>query len=271
MRHPDNPDSFASAREMLSDFALQQAAQLIPIYTNIRFLEEDAPGTYYTNLLVMQSFAACLASCAHAFSTRLTSLLIPSSHELMDLEPLGSHPLLDPNYSSASLNVLHDGLAYSRMDKMLLLKDWPESLAVLRVCADPLRSNDKINCGKCEKCLRTKISLLVMGILDRCPTFEDKDVTADDIDHLWTTAPKPEASAYGYLSYGSNHFWGMMVEPVKAMNRTDLAEAIEAKIAEYNLLENRGRYTRRIKYYDQKLLGGVLTKINRVLRGKRIK
>jgi hypothetical protein len=123
-RHPDNADGYASALEMLSDFANSQAAELIPIYTNIRFLEEDAPGTYYTSLLVKQSFAACLASCAHAFSARLTSLLIPSSHELMDLEPLGSHPLLDPNYSSASLGVLHDGLAYSRMDKMLLLKDW---------------------------------------------------------------------------------------------------------------------------------------------------
>jgi hypothetical protein len=110
-----------------------------------------------------------------------------------------------------------------------------------------------------------------MGILEQCPTFEERDVTADDIDRLWITTPKPESSPYGYFSYGSNHFWEMMLEPVKSMNRTDLVDAIERKITEYNQLENRGRYTRRIKYYDQKLLGGALTRVNRVLRGKRIK
>lgn len=268
VKYSSNFERYSSACKMLSEFADEQNAQLLPIYTNIRVLEEDAPGTFYTDLFVLQSFAACLAACAHAFSNRLTSLLIPSSHDVMDLQPLGSHPLLDPNYSSASLAILHDGLAYSRIDKMHLLKEWAEGLRVLRVCADPLRTDLKMNCGFCEKCIRAKISLLALGILDQCPTFEENDVTADDIDLLWISAPKPGSSAFGYMSYGSHHFWEMMLEPVRVIGRSDLVGAIERKITEYRRFLAGSSWTGRIKFYDQQLLGGTIRKTIRGLRGR---
>lgn len=266
-KHDANHESYASDREMLSEFARLQNAELIPVYTNIRFLEEDAPGIYYTNLFVMQSFAACLAACAHVLGNRLTNLLIPSSHEISGLEPLGSHPLLDPSYSSASLNVAHDGLLYSRFDKMRLLADWPASLEVLRVCADPLRPKGKINCGKCEKCVRTRVSLLVLNVLDKCPTFEGNDVMAEDIDRLWITQPGPDSSTYGYLGYGSNHFWEMMMNEVIKMGRMDLASAIERKLVEYRQVLKKQAWIKRIKRYDQQFLGGTIGRTRRLLRG----
>lgn len=264
-----NRESYAAARDMLAGFAGRQGAELLPVFTNIRFLEENSPGNYYTGLFVMKSFAACLAACAHAFPGRLTSLLIPSSHEIGDLEPLGSHPLLDTNYGSSTLAVIHDGLIYSRMDKTRLLGDWPEGLEVLRVCADPTRSDRLINCGRCEKCMRTRISLLVIGKLDSCPSFEENDVAADDIARLWVATPGPGASEYGYLGYGSNHFWGMMVEPVRALGRRDLVEAIERKLAEFYANQNRLGWIKRLRRLDRKLLGGAVGRTRYLLRGGR--
>lgn len=265
-KHPQNYQRFDAACEMLSKFAEAQNAVLLPIFTNIRVLEEDAPGIYYTNLSVMQSFAAYAAACAHAFSNRLTTLLIPSSHDVMDLQPLGSHPLLDPNYSSASLSILHDGVAYSRMDKIHQLGEWPECLDVLRVCADALRTDDKINCGKCEKCVRTKISLLVLGMLDQCPTFDDRDVTAKEIDLLWLSTPEDGASPFGYMGYGSHQFWKTMLDPLRALGREDLVAAIERKMSEYQRFLASGSWKNRVRYYDQQLLGGSIRKVYGKLR-----
>lgn len=267
MKHPQNYERFDAACKTLSKFAEAHDAVLLPVFSNMRVLEEDTPGIYETELSVMQSHAPSIAACAHAFSDRLTKLLIPSTHEVMDLHPLGSHPLLDPNFSSASLSILHDGVAYSRMDKMRLLSEWPECLRVLRVCSDALRTDEKTNCGKCEKCLRTKISLLVLGVLDQCPTFEDKDVTASDIDLLWIAEPEPGASPLGYFSYGSNHFWGSMLEPVRAMGRDDLVAAIERKLSDLERHRAGNSWKYRIKQFDQQSLGGNVRKAYRKLRG----
>ena len=36
----------------------------------------------------------------------------------------------------------------------------------------------RINCGECEKCLRTMLALVALGKLDRAPTFWTPDVPA---------------------------------------------------------------------------------------------
>ena len=266
--HPENHERFGATFTMLSEFAEAQHAVLVPISNNIRVLNEDPSGLFYTDLSVMRSFAATIAACAHAFSNRLTTLLIPSSHDLMSMMPLGSHPLLDPNYSSASLAILHDGVAYSRMDKMRLLSEWPDGLNALRVCADALRTDAKTNCGKCEKCLRTKISLLVLGILHQCPTFEDDDVTASEIDQLWIEAPERGASPFGYLSHGSNRFWESMLEPIRELGRDDLVAAIEGKLSESERFLAGNSWKYRLSRFDQEVLGGNLRKAYRRLRGR---
>jgi hypothetical protein len=42
-------------------------------------------------------------------------------------------------------------------------------MAALRVCLQDLDSG--LNCGRCEKCLRTMIALKALGCLDDCPTL----------------------------------------------------------------------------------------------------
>ncbi len=117
----ENHPRFDENRRVLSSMAESEGAELIPVYTNIRSLEEDSPGRFYTDIFVRRSHAACLAAAAHAFSGRLAKLLIPSTSVIADLGPWGSHPLIDTNYSSGSLAVRHDGLRYSRMEKIVMI------------------------------------------------------------------------------------------------------------------------------------------------------
>lgn len=81
------------------------------------------------------------------------------------LFPYGCHPLLDPKWSTPRLKVLHDGCEAGRVDKVEFIKRVrPEALKTLRVCWFP--EYGEINCGRCEKCIRTMCELRAAGAED---------------------------------------------------------------------------------------------------------
>jgi hypothetical protein len=86
--------------------------------------------------------------------------------------PAGNHPLLDPCWSSEALEFVHDGLEATRIEKVRLIAQDERALGWLRVCVRP--TEDSLNCGRCEKCLRTMINLHAVGALERCPMFPSK-------------------------------------------------------------------------------------------------
>lgn len=47
----------------------------------------------------------------------------------------------------------------------------------LRVC--PANVKDRLNCGRCEKCVRTMTGLVAVDALDKCGAFVENDVTQD--------------------------------------------------------------------------------------------
>jgi len=72
----------------------------------------------------------------------------------------GVHPQLDYLWSTETCQIEHVGLEANRKDKIALIKNEPNVLANLWVCwEDP-----KVNCGKCSKCIRTFVSLLLCNI-----------------------------------------------------------------------------------------------------------
>jgi hypothetical protein len=77
----------------------------------------------------------------------------------------GTSPSTDNKVSWADVNVIHDSYELSRQEKMRYLcqKENLPYLAHLRVCNETARAS-KTNCGNCEKCMRTMISLLLEGI-----------------------------------------------------------------------------------------------------------
>jgi hypothetical protein len=66
----------------------------------------------------------------------------------------------------------------TRLDKVRLVAGWPDALKVVRPCLQlRLLANDQINCGECQKCLRTMLALVVVGHLDSATAFPYRDVT----------------------------------------------------------------------------------------------
>jgi hypothetical protein len=168
----------------------------------------------------------------------------------MDL--LGSHPLLDPNYSAATLRIRHDGITMSRLDKLRLISGWAMGLQRLRVCN---RSEDyrerSINCGQCEKCVRTMLGLAALGVLDQTSAFLATDLTPEVV-----LAKAHIHSPYMEACYRE------MVAPLAAHQRQDLATSVEG------VLERaRGEtgFQGSLRRLDRTVLGGRLRLAKRLL------
>lgn len=116
---------------------------------------------------------AALASVSLGLSQSFAEIILPATHSEAQLKPWGSSPRLDPLWSNGHLQVRHDGTEADRLEKVRAISSSDLALRSLRVCHNDLA---EMNCGRCEKCIRTMLALKLCGALDRAETF--RDVTA---------------------------------------------------------------------------------------------
>ncbi len=88
---------FEQAMRAVKPIAEDVQLPLVPVYTNVRHLADEV------DFWMHDFHAAALSSVAHAFSRSLCSVAISSTATIECLHAWGSHPLLDPCYSSADL------------------------------------------------------------------------------------------------------------------------------------------------------------------------
>jgi hypothetical protein len=162
---------FDRTRAALENVAKDAHVTLIPVYTNIRHLCDDR------DLWLDKFFGAVLAAVGHAFASRLHLVYIASSYDIPNLVPCGSHPLVDPEYSSFDLRIKLLGLHLSRLEKLRLLAGWDVAFQNFRVCLANVA--DRLNCGKCEKCVRTMTELVAIGALEKTQAFVENDVSPE--------------------------------------------------------------------------------------------
>jgi hypothetical protein len=154
--------TFELAEVQAREVARLFAKRLIIVRTNMHFEQPGVPGDWG------MYHGAALAAVAHALAPNHRKVYIASSHSYADLHPWGSHPLLDPLWSTEAVQIVHDG-GEARMDKLRVLVQYPEAFSRLRVC---WQNTGNYNCGLCEKCVRTMLGLRVLGV-DRCAVFPD--------------------------------------------------------------------------------------------------
>jgi hypothetical protein len=154
--------TFALAEAQARDAARLFGKRLIVVRTNLHLEQPSVPGGWG------MYHGAALAAVAHALAPNHGKMYIASTYSYADLHPWGSHPLLDPLWSTEALQIVHDG-GETRMDKLRVLVQYPEALSRLRVCWENLGN---YNCGLCEKCIRTMLGLRALGV-DRCAPFPD--------------------------------------------------------------------------------------------------
>ncbi|MEM8792566.1 MAG: hypothetical protein AAGE80_13185 [Pseudomonadota bacterium] len=166
------------------------------------------------------SFAAQLASCLHLFSQRFSTGLLGSSEPYHALViPWGSNPITDHLLSGSAMKIVHDGAGFSRTEKVDLLSRRSGATDTLRVCWEGAKQDR--NCGKCEKCIRTKMNLLASGIEN--PVCFDEPLDPADIDKIHIGNAAILAELQSILSFAEdNEISGLWVEHLRRRVRSGI-------------------------------------------------
>ena len=229
------PETFKNVMDSLTPLANDAEITLIPVSTNIRDLGPENITTFWDDFWVFEYMGAAFSSVAHILSGRISSLAINSCHDIPNLMPYGSHPLLNPYYSSSSLRIRHEGIHLSRFRKTEIVSGWDLALKHLRVCNRSEIYTEKVfNCGRCEKCVRTMLALAALNVLDKADAFPSKTVTEKMVKDIVNLKPNTLPL---YLE---------LLDPLLKAGRQDLVEAIKGKISEFEY--NQKKEARRQKY-----------------------
>ena len=73
------------------------------------------------------------------------------------------------------------------MERLLEIAHEPAVWKFLRVCWK--NNSQELNCGRCEKCVRTMVSLAAAGVLPKCETFPGRDELPARIESLTNLHP----------------------------------------------------------------------------------
>src|SRR6185312_10304747 len=168
--------SLSTSREICTDIGLD----VIPIRSNFCTLNRKMHFWMY------RYHGAFLASMAHFLGREFRLCYIASSYPATQLVPWGSHPQLDPFYSSQHVRISHDGVELSRLQKVETLRGWPAALDRMYVCTSNVSQGE--NCGSCEKCVRTRVHLLIAGLLADAGAFAGGDVSESEIRSVRITS-----------------------------------------------------------------------------------
>ncbi|WP_210405284.1 hypothetical protein [Williamsia sp. 1138] len=186
---------------------------LIEVRSNVRYLHAKH-GPHWQR----QAHGAFLAHVALLLSPHLRRVYVPASDDDAHvIEPLGTHPDLDPLWSSRDLEIVHDGVDADRVTKLAYIQHSAVAMAHLRVCWSNLAG--MYNCGTCEKCLRTMIGLHLVGATNRCTTLP-KTISIDAVRWIYLDAAGDEGGLAAYID-----FLGQVI--TLEGPRTDLAVALQ--------------------------------------------
>jgi hypothetical protein len=244
---PQRLEFFERARQSLEPAAHDAGARLIPVFTNLRELEPRGPAW------PKEWVGAALAAVAHAFTPAVNRALIAAGPEIDHLGPSGTHPMLDACYSSSAISVVHYLVHLTKMQRVRLIADWPQGLRCVRVCYEKWDSTGPLNCGKCLKCVRTRMALLALGKLEQAVEFPDEPITAGQVLELHMTWPSLMPFSHE------------MRDALRACGRQDLADALQRQIdecARARAWQSDRGLKGALRRFDRRFLRGTLLKLS---------
>ncbi|MBW2977311.1 hypothetical protein KY331_00545 [Candidatus Woesearchaeota archaeon] len=151
--------SYDLAKNSYEKLANKLKIKLISTSTNIRDLLDKKISWEITH-------GAALASVALTLSNLISRFYIASSRSII---AWGSNPITDSLLSTEKLEFLNYRSYETRINKTRMIAHYPETYDNLRVCWE--RPDGLKNCCRCEKCIRTMVTLELMGVLSKYKTF----------------------------------------------------------------------------------------------------
>ena len=160
--------------------------------------------------------------------------------------------MLDPLYSTGALEIRHEPNPLTRFERLQVIAEEPRLLENLIVCL-AFPTPPQINCGECEKCLRTMTALVALGKLGEARRFPARGVT-------------PELLRAACLDAHTAVYWDDYLPLLEEVGRNDLLDAIlegrkrTRHVASWDAEEGLKGRLRRL---DRRFLGGRLLRIRR--------
>lgn len=211
--------AFEAQTAHLRDFAVAMGKEMVAIETNAY--------EWCVAERLLWDYVHGAVLCCTAVALGVSCFYVPSSGTVRDLEPWGSHPLLDPRFSTAQTQVVHDAIDYRRSDKLARIAEVPDALERLQVC---WHSSEK-NCGTCSKCLRTMVTLNLLGV---------RSSRLPDVD--------PAAALNGPLksvAIGNDILWDMM-HLAHSAARMDVAAILANRLRKAKIAKARSALAREL-------------------------
>lgn len=146
---PGFGDAAVGARAMLDEFG-------IPLVT-MRTNWQDVADPEW-----QMTFATAMAATLHLFADRAGNAVLAADNTYAQLSlPWGSNPITVPLLSSGRMRMVSPGGGTTRTAKVRAIGGFRSVRDHLRVCWQGDRLGR--NCGRCEKCVRTKVNFLAAG------------------------------------------------------------------------------------------------------------
>jgi hypothetical protein len=239
---------FAQVRERLTSAARDLGTLLIPVKTNARDVVAGLPWDY--------AHGAAMAGSGLALGRLLHTCYIAGSNSMRTSGFYGTHPGLDPLWSTESVEFVNDGPMLGKLVKVPVVLESPAALRALRVCWE--NRDGAYNCGRCEKCLRTMVVLTLHGALGRVQTLPgvvDAEAMArlsipPFLFNLWTGLRRQLATT------GQGLHLLPMVDRALARSRRHHSWAGRAEAALFRGLSRLGLPISRLLSFDDRLLAG---------------
>jgi len=211
---------FREVCKALAPITQSADTELVPVYTNLRYL--DGGNDFYTE----RWYGAILAAISHFLAGKLHTVYVGAAFNYAHLRPRISHPLLQSMFSGGCVQIRQEGTRFSRLDKIKLLASWPEAVNNMRVCF--VNRPGELNCGQCEKCIRTKLELAAVGKLGTSKAFDTPDISPKLV-----TEELQIASPFAAVCYEE------VVAPLRERGYTGVADALETKLQNYRARRRR--------------------------------
>jgi hypothetical protein len=202
--------------------------------TNIRTCEMQNWG---------HSHGAQIISALHQFSHEFQYGLIASSRPYSQLiNAWGSHAATDYLLSGEDFEVVHDGAGFLRTQKVKMIASDPVARSTVKVCWEGAEQHK--NCGRCGKCIRTRLNFLAIG--DSNPPCFDTPFELGMIEDLTVDSEGGLLELHSIIDYankaGIKESWVPLLE-----RRVAELEAPRAELESVGLKRERDDLRRKLK------------------------
>ncbi len=211
----DQPGLWELGIQTISALCQELEVELVPIKVNLRNLAKN--WRFYAKW----QFASLLSAIAHTASSRIHRCIITPDHALEYIQPPhGSHPWLNSYFGADFLEITTGDMEqFSRLERVRILSQWPAALNSMRVCWDTdAIPEGHLNCGRCAKCIRTMLELLVCNKLTQSTAFPLNEITPEMMDPV-------RIRSHAEVEYPVE-----LISPLEEIGRQDLADIIKRRL-----------------------------------------